>query len=97
MQLAALTIAVVALALALYLSAAWLVSLRRALCPSCGQRSLHCIQWIRATVIIDGRRAPDSWGYFVCESCGGKFKRNIHKAFTIPSEAEWAQNCSRKV
>jgi hypothetical protein len=43
-------------------------------CPACGERGLKCVNFIRATVVIDGRRAPDSWSYYVCELCGAGFK-----------------------
>ena len=80
----------------IYFFAGWLLSGRRRVCPSCGRRSLRCVQWIRATVLIDGRRAPDSWIYFLCESCGARLKRHLDRDFEVPSEAEWAQYCSQR-
>jgi hypothetical protein len=43
-------------------------------CPACGQRGLKCVNWIRATVLVNGRRAPDSESYYVCEQCGAAHK-----------------------
>lgn len=43
-------------------------------CPACGRRGLRCVNFIRAAVVIDGRRAPDRWSYYVCELCGAGFK-----------------------
>jgi hypothetical protein len=90
--LAIAMIAVVALALCLF--AAWRMPRRRLLCPSCGQASLRCGQRLLMTVMVDGRRAPDNCSYFVCDSCGGKFKQHSCAAFTIPTDAEWAFHCS---
>jgi hypothetical protein len=82
---------------ALYFLAGWFIGRRRQVCPTCSRRALRCVQWIRATVLIEGRRAPDSWSYFLCESCGAHFKRHIGREFEVPSEAEWAQYCAHRV
>ena len=37
------------------------VSIYRGRCPACGRRGMKCVNFIRATVVIDGRRAPDYW------------------------------------
>ena len=43
-------------------------------CPACGQPGLKCVNFIMATVLVDGRRTPDSWSYYVCERCGAAHK-----------------------
>ena len=59
-------------------------------CPSCGQRGLKFTGFVKATARIEGRRAPDSWSYYVCERCGaryklhhGEWKRMADIAFTV--------------
>jgi hypothetical protein len=46
----------------------------RGRCLACGKRGLKCANAFLATVKIDGRRAPDSWSYYICERCGAAFK-----------------------
>jgi hypothetical protein len=46
----------------------------RRTCPACGRRGLKCVNFIRATVLVDGHRAPDYWSYYVCELCGAGYK-----------------------
>jgi hypothetical protein len=67
----------------------------RARCPACGHRGLKCVQWIRATIEVDGKRAPASWTYFRCESCGAKYKQHIGRELEIASEEEWARFCEK--
>ena len=71
----------------------WLLGQKQSICPNCNCQSLRCVQWIRATVMIDGQRAPASWCYFLCESCGARYKQHLKGDFEIPSEAEWTQYC----
>jgi hypothetical protein len=42
----------------------------RSRCPQCQQRGLKAINFVRATVIINGQRAPDHWADYECEMCG---------------------------
>lgn len=42
----------------------------RCRCPKCQQRGLKSIDFIRATVQINGQRAPDCWADYQCEKCG---------------------------
>ena len=46
----------------------------RRLCSACGRRGLKSVNFIRATVVVNGRRAPDFWSYYICELCGSGFK-----------------------
>ena len=49
---------------------------------------------IRATCVDDhGRRYPDSWTYYECESCGARSKWYIGGRVEEPSEAEWNEHC----
>lgn len=43
-------------------------------CPKCGRRALWCVNFIRATILVDGRRAPASWSYHLCRACGVALK-----------------------
>jgi hypothetical protein len=72
----------IALAVAALVSACY-----RPPCPACGRRGLTCVNWIRATVLVKGRRVPDSWSYFVCERCGAAHKLHHGKWGCVP-EAE---------
>lgn len=73
---------------------AWLTLPEPEPCPSCGQQTLRCVQWLRATIVVDGQRAPASWCYFVCDSCAGRYRRDIRGGgFTAPSEEEWRLHC----
>lgn len=45
-------------------------------CPSCGHRRLRCINFIKATILVDGKRAPDWWAYYACPSCGAMSKHH---------------------
>jgi hypothetical protein len=53
-------------------------------CPACGQRALKCVNWIRATVRVDGRRAPDTWSYYICQRCGAAHKLHRGKWEGVP-------------
>ena len=41
----------------------------RSRCPKCEQRGLKMIDFIQATVVINGKRAPDHWADYECEKC----------------------------
>ena len=44
-------------------------------CPRCGRRGgMTLVNGIRATVMVDGRRAPDHWSYYHCGRCGARLK-----------------------
>jgi hypothetical protein len=88
-------IAVVVGAVSLYLLFGWFLIRHREVCPRCGRRALRLIQWIRATVLIEGQRRPDSWGYFLCDACGAKWKQHRGREFEIPAATEWDRCCSR--
>ena len=54
----------------------------RELCPSCGQLRLHHVRLVRAR--------PRALRYFLCESCGARYKRHGRGDFEIASGEEWA-------
>lgn len=91
-QIVVTTVAVVGIP-ALYFLAGWLLAKHRGICPSCHRRALRCVQWIRATIVVNGQRAPDSWSFFLCESCGARWKRHLGRGLESPSEDEWVQYC----
>ena len=43
-------------------------------CPACGQRGLKCVGGADATILVDGKRAPDSWFDYRCPKCDGLFR-----------------------
>lgn len=51
-----------------------LVTVCRGRCPECGKKGLKRVNFIRATIVVDGQRASDSWAYYVCEKCNAAFK-----------------------
>jgi hypothetical protein len=76
----------------LYVVVGLLLSIYRERCPECGQRGLTCVNVIKATVAIDGMRAPDSWGYYSCEKCGASLKHHRGVWGPIPDdELHWCE------
>jgi hypothetical protein len=64
-----------------------LVGLDRLLrrCPRCGRRGgMTLVNFIRATVVIDGRRAPDHWSYYRCRRCGARLKHHHDQWGDVP-------------
>ena len=60
-------------------------------CPSCGRRALRLVNWIRATILFEGKLAPDHWSYYLCTSCGKPHK--LHRnAWEAISDEEFRQN-----
>lgn len=66
----------------------------RKLCPDCKTKSFINRNWIRATVLIEGKRAPASWEYYECLECGKKWKLPLNGSFEHPGDEEWKQHCS---
>jgi len=60
----------------------------RRLCPECKGRGLQVINFVKATVLIDGKRAPDSWTYFACKECAARFKSRGGKWEPV-TDVEW--------
>ena len=56
--------------------------------PTCDERGLKRVNWIRATVLIDGKRVPDSWSYDICEKCGARFKFHHGEWGAVPDNEE---------
>jgi len=62
-------------------------------CPACGERGLKSKNFICATVVIDGQRAPDSWEYFACERCRAGFKLH-RKEWSRVEGPEYEEYCT---
>lgn len=45
-------------------------------CPRCGGRGLRSLGLTKATVLIDGRRAPDFWIDYECKLCGVELRKH---------------------
>jgi hypothetical protein len=80
--------------LALYLLVGWLGLRHRSKCPACGMKAMRSAGFIRATILIDGKRAPDHWSYYLCEACGARFKDH-RGAYSTPTDAEWEKETSK--
>jgi hypothetical protein len=65
------------------------------LCPACSTASLRLMEFIRATIVVDGRRAPEAWAYFQCDECSARFKQYLGGELTTPSDEEWDKFCKR--
>ena len=53
-------------------------------CPTCERRGLHCVNLIKATILIDGQRAPDHWSYWICDRCNDELKLHQNKWLPVP-------------
>jgi predicted RNA-binding Zn-ribbon protein involved in translation (DUF1610 family) len=60
----------VALYRAFYQACALFFRIYRSRCPRCGKRGLKIIGGYLATVMVDGKRAPDSSTDYACDKCG---------------------------
>ncbi|QDV72745.1 hypothetical protein K2D_09100 [Planctomycetes bacterium K2D] len=80
-------ISVVAVPVFLYLAVGYWLRIRRGICPACGQKRLKMVNFVRATIEVDGERAPDAWSYHECEHCNKRFKQHRGR-FTTASEHE---------
>lgn len=64
-------------------------------CPKCQEKKLESRGAIRATVLINGKRAPDSWTYYECTACAARWKKYIsgtsydRPEWQTPSDDEW--------
>ena len=73
----------------------WIISKKRIICRDCNHKSLKPVQFIRATIQVDGKRTPDNWSYYICEHCGTPYKLH-RKEWSIPSDTEWKLHCKEK-
>ena len=63
------------------------VAIYRGRCMACGTRGLKWVNGVLATIVVQGRRVPDSWCYYRCDRCGVAFK--LHRgAWTRVSDQE---------
>ncbi len=58
----------------------------RSRCPRCRERGLRQVNFIRATVLINGQRAPDHWADYECGKCGALLRWH-HDQWEAVSEA----------
>jgi hypothetical protein len=63
-----------------------LVAVHRGRCAECGRRGLKCVNGVLATIVVNGKRAPDSWSYYCCEKCGAAFKLHRGRWTRVSSE-----------
>jgi C4-type Zn-finger protein len=45
-------------------------------CPNCGKGTLQIVNFFKATVLINGRRAPDSYMILECSHCGYRYHKS---------------------
>ena len=43
-------------------------------CPGCGEPTLETFNFIKATIVVDGQRAPDSYKLVRCQNCSAEWK-----------------------
>lgn len=60
-------------------------------CPKCRGR-LTKKNSVRATLLVDGQRVPASWTYFVCQTCGSRWKRRADGPYEVVEDAEWTES-----
>ena len=65
-------------------------------CPDCGKRTLKTVEFIKATVITDGERAPDSWAYYLCKNCGARYKKHHRGIWEDVTQSEWESFIEKK-
>jgi hypothetical protein len=69
-----------------------LVAVWRSPCPACGRRGLKMAGGVKATILVNGKRAGDHWSYYVCQQCGAGFK--WHRGnLSLASEGEIRHYC----
>jgi hypothetical protein len=75
------------------LDAVGLLDLLRPRCPTCKKRGLRSVQFIRATIVIDGRSAPAASSFYRCPGCDGRFRRDAWRdeGLQVASDDEWRQ------
>lgn len=50
------------------------------------------VQWIRATVLIEGQRAPASWTYYRCPTCGERYRRDLGGPMVEANDDDWRRD-----
>jgi hypothetical protein len=69
-----------------------LLDLLRPRCPTCEKRGLRIVQFIRATIVIDGQLAPAAWTFYRCPRCGGRFRQDVGGPMQAASDDDWRQH-----
>jgi hypothetical protein len=59
--------------------------------PDLQEAGLRGAQFIRATIVIDGRTAPAAWSLYRCPLCGGRLRQDVGSAMRVASDDEWRQ------
>jgi DNA-directed RNA polymerase subunit RPC12/RpoP len=80
MRLLALTLILLLLGIAVYLLFGWWASYslksHREDCPNCGQKTLKIVNFLKATVLVNGQRAPDTYTIYQCEQCQKRYSKS---------------------
>jgi hypothetical protein len=58
-------------------------------CPQCERRGLRMVQAYRATVVVDGKRAPAAWFFYRCPRCTARFREDLGGSMRAASDDEW--------
>lgn len=90
-----IVIACVAAAIGLYFLLAWLAMRSRKPCPYCGVKAVQTVNSVLATIIVDGKRMPDSWSYCECDVCHARYKDH-RGVIETPSDEEWQRHFDKK-
>jgi hypothetical protein len=59
----------------------------RGRCPTCRRRGLKPVDFCLATVLVNGKRAPDHWADYECEQCGSLVRWHHSAWEAIPDSA----------
>ena len=68
----------------------------RARCPTCNRPGIEVVQFLRATVVVDGKRGPAAWSYLSCPHCGGRFRQDVNGPCVVADEEDWLANVERR-
>jgi hypothetical protein len=57
-------------------------------CPHCHANMLEVIHFLRATVVINGKRAPDSYFVYHCSNCKKPYQKSLRDEIFVELEDE---------
>jgi C4-type Zn-finger protein len=80
MKLASSILLVSLLGIVVYLLSGWWanhsIKSHREDCPNCSKDTLQIVNFLKATILINGRRAPDSYMILECSHCGYRYRKS---------------------
>jgi hypothetical protein len=55
-------------------------------CPHCQQNALEVINVLKATVVINGKRAPDTYFVYHCSNCKKRYQKSLRDEIFVELE-----------